>query len=122
MDAQNHLGPATFIIKSDGDGDQVYAKVKSDTEYDDTAKVTNPRRLSQIYQGSEGELRLDVVGAAGGTGDAVVDTEDVRAAEPVTLTFTYTATQTITNGLLKFTVPGGWSHPQTDDPAGCWLY
>ena len=21
-------------------------------------------------------------------------------------------------GMLKFTVPGGWSHPQTDDPAG----
>ena len=42
---------------------------------------------------------------------------EVNAADPVTLKFTYKATQTIQEGNLKFTVPSGWSPPQTDDPS-----
>ena len=117
VDAQNHLGPATFTIKSDGNDDEVYAKVDSDAAYDKTAEAINPQRLRSLYKTFAGELRIDVVGAAGGTGSATVAPIAVRAAEPVTLTFVYKATQTITDGQLKFTTPGGWSFPQTEEPA-----
>ena len=123
VDAQDHLGPATFMIKSDGDGDMVFAPLTSETKYDGTeaaeveTRAGNPHRLMNMYAGYPGQLRILVGGAAGGSGSAVVDKTTVRAAEPVTLKFTYTATQTITDGNLKFTVPGGWSMPQTDDPS-----
>ena len=123
VDAQDHLGPATFIIKSDGNGDMVYASVMSETKYDGDAatevqlRTENPHRLGRLFAGYDGELRLLVGGAAGGSGSAVVDITAVNAANPVTLKFTYTATQTIQNGNLKLTVPSGWSMPQTDDPS-----
>ena len=123
VDAQDYLGPAEFTIQSDGDGDMVFAPLTSETKYDgtDTAQVEtragNPDRLTNMYAGYPGKLRILVGGAAGGSGSAGVDIATVRAANPVTLEFTYTARQTITDGNLKFTVPGGWSRPQTDDPS-----
>ena len=123
VDAQDHLGPATFMIKSDGNGDMIFADLTSETKYDGTAaaqvetRAENPHRVGSMYAGYPGELRILVGGAAGGSGTAVVDVTEVRAANPVTLKFTYTATQTITNGNLKLTVPSGWSMPQTDDPS-----
>ena len=101
----------------------VYASVTSETKYDGDAaaqvqlRTENPHRLGQVFEGYDGKLRLLVGGAAGGSGSAVVDITAVNAADPVTLKFTYTATQTIQNGSLKFTVPSGWSLPQTDDPS-----
>ena len=117
--AQDNLDPAEFIIKTDGDANDTYALVTSDTEFDDVAKVDNPKRLGQIYSTDDGDgkLRLDVTAAAGGTGTATVDKAEVRAAVPVTLTFEYRSSQTINDGELKFTVPGGWTPPQRDDPA-----
>ena len=123
VDAQNHLGPATFTIKSDGGGDMVYADITSETKYDGTAAAQvllqeeNPHRTGQLFMNYAGQLRVLVGGAVGGSGTAVVDKAAVNAADPVTLKFTYTATQTIQNGNLKFTVPSGWSMPQTDDPS-----
>ena len=115
--AQDNLDPAEFIIKTDGDANDTYALVTSDTEFDDVAKVDNPKRLGQIYSTYDGKLRLDVTAAAGGTGTATVDKAEVRAAVPVTLTFEYKSSQTINDGELKFTAPGGWTPPQRDDPA-----
>ena len=119
VDAQDHLGPATFIIKSDGNDDMVFASLTSETKWDDQAQVMeeNPDRVGQLFMNYPGQLRISVGGAAGGSGTATVDTIAVNAADPVTLKFTYTATQTITNGNLKLTVPSGWSLPQTDDPS-----
>ena len=123
VDAQDHLSAATFTIKSDGNGDSVFDSLRSETLYDGDKpaqvqlRTENPDRLSEMYDGYPGELRILVGGAAGGSGTAVVDTTTVNAADPVTLTFTYTATQTIQNGNLKLTVPSGWSPPQTDDPS-----
>ena len=54
VDAQDHLGPAEFIIKSDGNGDGVFAAITSETKYDgDKAaqvqlRAENPHRLGQI--------------------------------------------------------------------------
>ena len=124
VDAQDHLGPAEFIIKSDGNGDSVFASITSETKYDGTAaaqvqlQAENPHRLGNLYEDYPGKLRILVGGAAGGSGTAVVDITEVNAADPVTLKFTYTATQTIQEGNLKFTVPSSaWSPPQTDDPS-----
>ena len=123
VDAQDSLGPATFMIQSDGDGNSVFADLTSTTKWDGTAtaqvqlQAENPHRLTNIYEDYAGQLRLLVGGAAGGSGNVVVDKTMVNAADPVTLKFTYTATQTIQEGNLKFTVPGGWTMPQVGDPS-----
>ena len=66
--------------------------------------------------GADGLLKVQVEAAADGTGTVVVDPIMVRAAaSDVKLTFTYTSTQTIQDGELRFTVPSGWSAPQVSD-------
>ena len=62
-------------------------------------------------------MQLKVMSALGGTGTATVDKMSVRAAEAdVQLVFTYTPSQTIQDGELKFIVPSSWSQPQVEDP------
>ena len=56
-----------------------------------------------------GLLNVDVIAAADGTGKVIVAPLMVRAGDLATLTFTYTSTQTIQGGELRFTVPSGWS-------------
>ena len=53
----------------------------------------------------------------------VADPKIVRAAAAdVKITFTYTSTQTIQDGELRFTVPSGWSAPQVSDAGVTGLY
>ena len=89
---------------------------------------------------ANGKLRVNVVSAADGTGEATVEirnsssptgkygidadgdpdkdavTQQVHAGDTdIYLLFTYTPHETITTGELRFTVPTGWTIPQEDD-------
>ena len=76
----------------------------------------NPDKLGTIFMGADGLLNVEVEAAADGTGTVVVAPAMVRAAaNDVKLVFTYTSTQTIQDGELRFTVPSGWSAPQVSD-------
>ena len=76
----------------------------------------NPDKLGTIFMGANGLLKVQVEAAADGTGTVVVDPIMVRAAaNDVKLVFTYTSTQTIQDGELRFNVPSGWSPPQVSD-------
>ena len=115
-EVQDSIGVATFMIESDGEGDGVFAPVTSIKEQTATEKVVNPDKLGTIFKGAAGQLNVDVEAAADGTGTVVVAPLMVRAADDnVALTFTYTSTQTINDGELRFTVPSGWSAPQVSD-------
>ena len=115
---QDNTGVATFIIRSDGGGDGVFAAVftvASETEQTATEKIVNPEKLGAIFKGALGLLNVDVIAAADGTGKVVVAPLMVRAGDLATLTFTYTSTQTIQGGELRFTVSSVWSPPQVSD-------
>ena len=116
VEVQDDPGIAAFTIKSDGDGDEVFAPVESDLKHEGREKIRNPKKLGRIYADAPGVLQIEVSGAADGTGTATVYPTEVRAAaNDVQLVFTYTPTQTIVDGELRFTVPSGWSKPQVDD-------
>ena len=115
---QDNTGVATFIIRSDGGGDGVFAAVftvASETKQTETAEIVNPKKLGAIFKGALGLLNVDVIAAADGTGKVIVAPLMVRAGDLATLTFTYTSTQTIQGGELRFTVPSGWSKPQVSE-------
>ena len=118
---QDDLGIATFIVESDGDGDGIFAAISSEKKQTAVQKQTNPDQLGAIFekigkQSGAGELRVEVKAAADGTGTVEVDPKMVRAAaNDVKLTFTYTSTQTIRDGELRFNVPSGWSKPQVSE-------
>ena len=118
---QDDLGIATFMIESDGDGDGIFAKITSEKERTSVEKQTNPDQLGTIFkmigkQKGDGQLRVEVKAAADGTGEVEVTPMMVRAAASnVKLTFTYTSTQTIRDGELRFSVPAGWSKPQVSE-------
>ena len=116
VEVQDDIGIASFIVKSDGDADGVYAAVKSELKYEGREKVRNPKKVGRIYEDEPGVLQIEVSGAADGTGTVTVNPTEVRsAASDVRLEFTYTPGQTIADGSLRFTVPSGWSRPQVDD-------
>jgi len=116
VEVQDDPGIAAFTIKSDGDGDEVFASVESDLKHEGREKIRNPKKLGRVYADAPGILQIEVSGAADGTGTATVYPTEVRAAaDDVMLVFTYTPTQTIVDGELRFTVPAGWSKPQVDD-------
>ena len=98
------------------------------------ANSTDEDLLGALYKDDGGKLRVKVISAADGTGEATVeirnssspmgkydgsdvDTQEVHAGDTsVYLLFTYTPHETITDGELEFTVPtGGWTTPQEDD-------
>ena len=97
----------------------------------------DPEYLGETFTDAIGMLRVDVTGASDGTGTATVELvkskagdgaytdergEDVtemrvHAADDATyIKVVYTPTQTIENGVLRFTAPAGWSKPQGSDP------
>ncbi|MYE87693.1 hypothetical protein F4X33_01675, partial [Candidatus Poribacteria bacterium] len=116
VEVQDNIGIAQFTIKSDGDGDGVFEPVESDLKYEGREKTRNPKKLGKVYADAPGVLQIEVGGALDGTGTATVDIAEVRAAaDDVQLVFTYTPTQTIADGALRFTVPSGWSKPQVDE-------
>ncbi len=115
-EVQDVVGTADFKIKSDGDGDGVFALITSELEHKDREKIRNPDKTGKIYKDKPGILQIKVTGALDGTGTVAVDTETVRAAaDDVRLEFTYTPSQTIEDGALKITVPSSWSKPQVEE-------
>ncbi len=115
-EVQDVVGTADFKIKSDGDGDGVFALITSDLEHKDREKIRNPDKTGKIYKDKPGILQIKVTGALDGTGTVAVDTTTVRAAaDDVKLEFTYTPSQTIEDGALKITVPSSWSKPQVEE-------
>ena len=128
VEVQDAVGFTTFTIRSDGDGDNVFAPVVPPTgdsgKHKGRNAIRNPDALGQLYSESEnasitvgpGILRVKVTSALDGTGTVVVDKTAVRAAaDDVALEFTYTPTQTIEDGELRFTVPSSWSQPQVEE-------
>ena len=99
----------------------------------DQPPVSKSRRVAgRLYNDEDaGQLMVEVVGATDGTGiatreikatkrgDALYDgsttkTKEVHAGDGGThIRFTYTPTETIRNGELKFLVPADWSSPQS---------
>ena len=121
-EVQDNIGIATFVIESDsgsevdGKPDGVFAKVFTEEEQTDTEKIVNPDKLGAVFMGANGDLKVEVEAAADGTGVVVADPKIVRAAaDGVKIAFTYTSTQTIQDGELRFTVPSGWDRPQVSD-------
>ena len=121
VEVQDGLGTAQFKIKSDGDGDGVFALITSTTKHEKREKDRNPNKTGKIYDGAPGILQLEITTALDGTGTATVTDADgnapaIRAAaDEVMLVFTYTPSQTIEDGALEFTVPRTWSKPQVED-------
>ena len=116
VEVQDTVGFADFTIKSDGDGDTVYAAIASTLEFKDREKIRNPDKTGKIYKDAAGILKTKVTSALDGTGMVTVEPVEVRAADAnVRLVFTYTPTQTIEDGALKLTVPSGWSKPQVEE-------
>ena len=89
-------------------------------------------KFTRANDTANGRLRIKVVSAADGTGVATfevrnssnfgrydagsTDMYEVHAGDDsVYLLFSYTPTQTIEDGELRFTVPGDWTIPQEDD-------
>ena len=126
--AQTALGEVFFTIETDTDGDDNFAAVTGDQP-----PVSKSRRVAgRLYNDEDaGQLMVEVVGATDGTGvatreiratkrgEALYDgsttkTKEVHAGDGGThIRFTYTPTETIRNGELKFLVPADWSSPQS---------
>ena len=128
LEVQPTVGFAEFVIKSDGDGDGVFDHVAPPDgdpgKHTGRNAIRNRDALGQLYSESEessitvgsGILRVKVTSALDGTGMVVVDKTEVRAADDdVVLVFTYTPSQTIEDGELRFTVPLSWSKPQVEE-------
>ena len=147
--AQNDTGIVPFTIRTDTDDNGVFVPVEGIVQTT-ANKQANEDQLGQVYTpvdaddkpvGSDkwdGLLRLKIDAAQDGQGTVDLDivrtkapaakydgaeteTRQVHAGDDKTyLLLTYTATQTIENGKLKFTVPssgdGGWSTPQGTNP------
>ena len=139
--AQPNIGLAEFTIQTDGDGDGDFAEVRG-TERTAAEKDKTPKPLGAVYRDAMGVLRVDVTGADDGSGTAevaIVDTEQGEGSYPDTddsdgdgdrtevlddlmrihagdkdtyLKFTYTPSETIEDGQLRFTVHNDWSDPQ----------
>ena len=122
------IGESTFMVESMGSSDGDYVDIR----IDDIADSTNP--LTIEVKGAEsgtGEAEVEIVGNKSGEGlyDGEADVDNairqIHAGDDSTyIVFTYTPSQTIAEGELKFIVPGTWSTPQdnaTDDPGYTYL-
>ena len=146
-EAPSELGIGAFVVSSAGDRDGSLSLLIGDAKQ--PADKEEAELLGEIFWEEEsdpsndtfelgtdmanGELRISVISAADGTGEAIVEiresssapgkydgsdveTQEVHAGDTaVYLLFTYTPHETITNGELRFTVPSDWTPPQEDD-------
>ena len=126
--AQADIGEATFIVESMGSADSDYVDIRDD----DAADSTDP--LTITVKGAEsgtGEAEVEIVANKAGEGlyDGETDVDNairqIHAGDDSTyIVFTYTPSQTIAEGQLKFIAPGTWTAPQdnaTDDPGYTYL-
>ena len=125
------LGVDAFVVLSSGSPDGRLTELLGETEK--PTDKPEDELLGALYLNDGGQLRVNVISAADGTGVATVDiresssargkydgsdveTQEVHAGDTdVYLLFTYTPHETITEGELRFTVPTNWSLPQEDD-------
>ena len=116
--AQAEIGEATFMVESMGSSDGDFVDIRED----DAADSVNP--LAIEVKGAEsgsGDGIVEIVKNKSGEGlyDGATDVDEnmmqVHAGDDSTyLVFTYTPSQTIAEGQLRFTVPGTWTPPQRD--------
>ena len=128
-EVQSDIGHAEFTIKSNGGGDRSFALVRG-TERTAAEQEETPEPFGAVYRDDPdgGILRVEVTGADDGSGSAEVTIEDTQQGEAeypdnveerrihagdtgTYLLFTYTPTETIENGQLKFQTNGEWSNP-----------
>ena len=146
-EAPSDIGIDAFIVRSAGSADGSLVVLGGDAKQSaDAAEADLLGKIYWIEKGgiedafdrddgdiADGKLRVEVVSAADGTGEATyeirnsssqpgkydgsdTDTQEVHAGDTsVYLFFTYTPHETIVNGELRFTVPSNWSIPQEDD-------
>ena len=122
--AQADISNATFMIESYGgdSGDNDDFRDIREVGDDDEADTEDP--LTIVVKGAaggsgDGTAEIKSTSAGEGLYDGVTDMEEgmlqVHAGDDSTyIVFTYTATQTIAEGKLRFTVPPGWSAPQDE--------
>ena len=133
-EVQTKIGVADFTIKSSGEGSSIPVLLKGEEQSDSSRGGVNAG-LGRVYDTAPGLLKLKVVGASDGRGTATVEIaksnvgdqnypdpdnpgltknmKRVHAADKNTyLRFTYTPVETIEEGQLQLTVPGGWTEPQ----------
>ena len=126
-EVQSDIGHAEFEIQSNGGGDRSFALVRG-TERTAAEQEETPEPFGAVYRDGPGILRVEVTGADDGSGSAEVTIEDTQQGEAeypdnveerrihagdtgTYLLFTYTPTETIENGQLKFQTNGEWSNP-----------
>ena len=126
-EVQSDIGHAEFTIQSNGGGDRSFALVRG-TERTAAEQEETPEPFGAVYRDGPGILRVEVTGADDGSGSAEVTIEDTQQGEAeypdnveerrihagdtgTYLLFTYTPTETIENGQLKFQTNGEWSNP-----------
>ena len=118
--AQAEIGDATFMLESKGSSDGDFAEITH------AASLTNLTIEVKGAESGTGEAEVEIVGNKAGEGlydgetDAANAIRQIHAGDDSTyIVFTYTPSQTIAEGQLRFTVPGTWAPPQndaTDDP------
>ena len=127
--AQADIGEATFIVESMGSAD---SGEYEDIRDDDAADSTDPLVIEvKGAKSGTGEAEVEIVANKAGEGlyDGEADVDNairqIHAGDDSTyIVFTYTPSQTIAEGQLKFIAPGTWSPPQdnaTDDPGYTYL-
>ena len=117
--AQADIGEATFMIESQGSADGDYVDIRDDDEADSTDPLTVEVKGAESGSG-EGEVEIMASKSGAGLYDGETDVDNtmmqVHAGDDSTyLVFTYTPSQTIAEGQLRFTVPSTWTPPQRDD-------
>ena len=126
--AQADIGETAFTVESMGSADGEFVDIRDD----DVAESVDP--LAVEVKGAEsgtGEAEVDIVANKAGEGlyDGETDVDEaipqIHAGDDSTyIVFTYTPSQTIAEGELKFIAPGTWTAPQdnaTDDPGYTYL-
>ena len=115
-----HYG--AFDIKGDGSGAHVPIAASTNSPFTIAVKggdaTTN--RFSAIKTAKSKPIAVRVLPqASGGGGAGVTDGADELTAGGMDaeITIVYTAAGEINNGMLKLTIPGGWSHPLMDNVA-----
>ena len=102
-----------------GSADGDFVDIRDDDEADSTDPLTVEVKGAESGSG-EGEVEIMASKSGAGLYDGETDVDNtimqVHAGDDSTyLVFTYTPSQTIAEGQLRFTVPSTWTPPQRDD-------